>query len=93
MSGGVYGGGQFLYFPEVFNVKCVADSERTLLFSDEVGAIVFDIGAQSVRAGYAGEDCPKVFTVFNDSTSDVETFASQRINLVEIEREMETRIL
>lgn len=26
---------------------------------DEVGAIVFDIGAHSVRAGYAGEDCPK----------------------------------
>ena len=31
-----------------------------LLFVDEVGAIVFDIGAHSVRAGYAGEDCPKV---------------------------------
>lgn len=26
---------------------------------DEVGGIVFDIGAHSVRAGYAGEDCPK----------------------------------
>lgn len=27
---------------------------------DEVGALVFDIGSFSVRAGYAGEDCPKV---------------------------------
>uniref|UniRef100_A0A8C9SQ59 Actin-like protein 6A n=1 Tax=Scleropages formosus TaxID=113540 RepID=A0A8C9SQ59_SCLFO len=26
---------------------------------DEVGALVFDIGSYSVRAGYAGEDCPK----------------------------------
>lgn len=30
------------------------------LFSDEVGALVFDIGSYTVRAGYAGEDCPKV---------------------------------
>uniref|UniRef100_A0A4W6FGX9 Actin-like 6A n=1 Tax=Lates calcarifer TaxID=8187 RepID=A0A4W6FGX9_LATCA len=27
--------------------------------NDEVGALVFDIGSYSVRAGYAGEDCPK----------------------------------
>uniref|UniRef100_H2ZH18 Actin-like protein 6B n=1 Tax=Ciona savignyi TaxID=51511 RepID=H2ZH18_CIOSA len=26
---------------------------------DEVGALVFDIGSNTVRAGYAGEDCPK----------------------------------
>uniref|UniRef100_A0A8D0CJG9 Actin-like 6B n=1 Tax=Scleropages formosus TaxID=113540 RepID=A0A8D0CJG9_SCLFO len=26
---------------------------------DEVGALVFDIGSFSARAGYAGEDCPK----------------------------------
>ncbi|XP_072255340.1 actin-like protein 6B isoform X1 [Pyxicephalus adspersus] len=26
---------------------------------DEVGALVFDIGSYSLRAGYAGEDCPK----------------------------------
>uniref|UniRef100_A0A8D2PWE6 Actin like 6A n=1 Tax=Zosterops lateralis melanops TaxID=1220523 RepID=A0A8D2PWE6_ZOSLA len=26
----------------------------------EVGALVFDIGSYTVRAGYAGEDCPKV---------------------------------
>uniref|UniRef100_A0A8C6Q9N3 Actin-like protein 6A n=1 Tax=Nothobranchius furzeri TaxID=105023 RepID=A0A8C6Q9N3_NOTFU len=28
-------------------------------YGDEVGALVFDIGSYSVRAGYAGEDCPK----------------------------------
>uniref|UniRef100_A0A2K6GV10 Actin like 6A n=1 Tax=Propithecus coquereli TaxID=379532 RepID=A0A2K6GV10_PROCO len=30
------------------------------LGSNEVGALVFDIGSYTVRAGYAGEDCPKV---------------------------------
>ncbi|KAF3690869.1 Actin-like protein 6A [Channa argus] len=29
------------------------------LGENEVGALVFDIGSYSVRAGYAGEDCPK----------------------------------
>lgn len=38
----------------------LSELTKTLLFVDEVGAIVFDIGAHSVRAGYAGEDCPKV---------------------------------
>ena len=27
---------------------------------DEVGALVFDFGSHSIRAGYAGEDTPKV---------------------------------
>uniref|UniRef100_A0A7N6BCJ9 Actin-like 6A n=1 Tax=Anabas testudineus TaxID=64144 RepID=A0A7N6BCJ9_ANATE len=31
----------------------------SLFSADEVGALVFDIGSYSVRAGYAGEDCPK----------------------------------
>ena len=31
-----------------------------LLLLDEVGALVFDIGSCTSRAGYAGEDCPKV---------------------------------
>ena len=30
------------------------------MLSDEVGALVFDIGSYSIRAGYAGEDMPKV---------------------------------
>ena len=31
-----------------------------IVFSDEVGALVFDVGSYSFRAGYAGEDTPKV---------------------------------
>lgn len=31
-----------------------------IIILDEVGALVFDIGHNSVRAGYAGEDSPKV---------------------------------
>jgi len=30
------------------------------LLSDEVGAIVVDIGSSTFRGGYAGEDMPKV---------------------------------
>ena len=30
------------------------------LFADEVGALVFDVGSTSFRAGFAGEDAPKV---------------------------------
>ena len=61
MSGGVYGGGLFRRVLEYF-VRDVVQSlkKKTFLFADEVGGIVFDIGAHSVRAGYAGEDCPKV---------------------------------
>ena len=33
-----------------------------LFFTDEVGALVFDIGSYSFRAGFAGEDTPKVCT-------------------------------
>ena len=29
-------------------------------FLDEVGALVFDVGSYTTRAGYAGEDTPKV---------------------------------
>ncbi|KAM4037902.1 LOW QUALITY PROTEIN: actin-like protein 6B [Anomaloglossus baeobatrachus] len=47
---------------------------------DEVGALVFDIGSFSVRAGYAGEDCPKadfpttlgVFSADESLTSEME---------------------
>ena len=35
----------------------------TSFISDEVGALVFDIGTHSSRAGYAGEDTPKVGVV------------------------------
>lgn len=58
----------FLQFP---NCK-----HHYFVLADEVGALVFDIGSYSVRAGYAGEDCPKVsgslmfpLTVFYHSAS------------------------
>ncbi|XP_070565037.1 actin-like protein 6B [Ptychodera flava] len=41
---------------------------------DEVGALVFDLGSTSIRAGYAGEDCPKaeipVHMVVKDEPAD-----------------------
>lgn len=43
------------------NIVSVYNGSKTVMYSaDEVGALVFDIGSYSVRAGYAGEDCPKV---------------------------------
>lgn len=47
MSGGIYGGGNFLLL-------------TFFTFIDEVGAIVFDCGSHSFRAGYGGEEYPKV---------------------------------
>lgn len=61
MSGGVYGGGNKSSLCVIFLPFSVLQSSRNrFCFVDEVGAIVFDIGAHSIRAGYAGEDCPKV---------------------------------
>lgn len=42
------------------NSNILTSLHHLLLSADEVGALVFDIGSYSVRAGYAGEDCPKV---------------------------------
>lgn len=36
---------------------------------DEVGALVFDIGTHMTRAGFAGEDTPKVCNLWLDSSS------------------------
>lgn len=63
MSGGVYGGGNSFDFYTTFKCLYFLELTKTPLFVDEVGAIVFDVGAQSVRAGYAGEDCPKVHVI------------------------------
>lgn len=73
MSGGVYGGGNVCngLILAYFNF---AGLRKTLSFSDEVGAIVFDIGAHSVRAGYAGEDCPKVTEFFSYSQNSRDYF-------------------
>lgn len=57
---------QTVVIPPDSSPSCLgAQLERGLLThlspcTDEVGALVFDIGSFSVRAGYAGEDCPKV---------------------------------
>ena len=57
MSGGVYGGGKsFFDYPEA---RSLARYDL-----DEVGALVFDIGSYTLRAGYAGEDTPKVRTLY-----------------------------
>ena len=53
MSGGVYGGGE-LY--DWIKWSFVNDEN---VWTDEVGALVFDVGHYSIRAGYAGEDSPK----------------------------------
>uniref|UniRef100_A0A671M6R8 Actin-like protein 6B n=1 Tax=Sinocyclocheilus anshuiensis TaxID=1608454 RepID=A0A671M6R8_9TELE len=42
----------------IFNDVCLFFCRRSWT-SYEVGALVFDIGSFSTRAGYAGEDCPK----------------------------------
>ena len=60
----------------VYVCVCVRERERVcvcryvygdrggmvLFGADEVGALVFDFGSHSIRAGYAGEDTPKVQT-------------------------------
>lgn len=53
MSGAVYGGGnksKFVYFLVYYITSLL----------DEVGALVFDIGHNTTRAGFGGEDCPKL---------------------------------
>ncbi|KAM9444706.1 actin-like protein 6B isoform 3-T3 [Clarias gariepinus] len=46
---------------------------------DEVGALVFDIGSFSTRAGYAGEDCPKVQLYTSIYTADFPTSLGVRV--------------
>lgn len=53
MSGAVYGGGKY-------KSKLVIMLRFNLTILDEVGALVVDLGHNSVRAGFAGEDSPKV---------------------------------
>ena len=44
--------------------------------ADEVNAIVLDLGAGSVKAGYAGEDTPKaIFPSVRLATAPVRSFA------------------
>jgi hypothetical protein len=39
---------------------CSPVSVAKLTFADEVSALVVDFGSHTTRAGYAGEDCPRV---------------------------------
>jgi len=47
-----------VYTEEVSYIDSSRD-QSDMRFLDEVGALVFDIGHYSIRAGYAGEDSPK----------------------------------
>ena len=47
---------EFRLFPSLSRIHTSA----VMFVADEVGALVFDIGSYSIRAGYAGEDMPKV---------------------------------
>ncbi|XP_026710765.1 actin-like protein 6A [Athene cunicularia] len=44
----------------LWKLGCSFFTEHFRTAFHEVGALVFDIGSYTVRAGYAGEDCPKV---------------------------------
>lgn len=46
--------------------------------SDEVGALVFDIGHNSVRVGYGGEDSPKL-----DIPSTIGVWLDTQIDVIE----------
>ncbi|XP_015346196.1 actin-like protein 6B [Marmota marmota marmota] len=60
--------------------------ERGVYGGDEVGALVFDIGSFSVRAGYAGEDCPKA-----DFPTTVGLLAAEEGGGLELEGEKEKK--
>lgn len=79
MSGGVYGGGKYAalsrYYFDYKDSTSVCNRARALSIgsTDEVGAIIFDVGHQSLRVGYGGEDTPKaeiptVLGVWEDPT-------------------------
>lgn len=62
MSGGVYGGGKSRLLGGekiILRVTIVFSLISLPLLPDEVGAIIFDCGHQSLRVGYGGEDTPK----------------------------------
>lgn len=73
MSGGVYGGGTYLFLSFVIwfvygHKKCKVKSYlpyiEILDSLDEVGALVFDPGSHSFRIGFAGEEFPKVWLFY-----------------------------
>lgn len=42
-----------------FTPATIPCKSLSIVTSDEVGAIIFDVGHQSLRVGYGGEDTPK----------------------------------
>ncbi|XP_028517149.1 actin-like protein 6B isoform X2 [Exaiptasia diaphana] len=52
---------------------------------DEVGALVIDVGAHTIRAGYAGEDCPKY-----DIPTHLGVFGAEDIKSDEMETDQHT---
>ena len=61
-GGGIIGGGKYKKTNnQISNSLLDWNSTIGFMFEDEVGAIVIDMGSHTTRAGYAGEDMPKVF--------------------------------
>ncbi|XP_022357265.1 actin-like protein 6B isoform X3 [Enhydra lutris kenyoni] len=71
--------------PSVIPRRPGPDGQGFHLFH-EVGALVFDIGSFSVRAGYAGEDCPKA-----DFPTTVGLLAAEEGGGLELEGEKEKK--
>lgn len=66
MSGAVYGGGTQKFLAQIAhkfkNAGAIFLCTCIIIFSciaDEIGAIVCDVGSNTVRVGYAGEDSPR----------------------------------
>lgn len=59
---------------------------------DEVSAIVVDFGSHTTRAGYAGEDCPRIvcpsyYGYKDEPTASSSTTNGQDVNMDALERE------
>jgi hypothetical protein len=55
-----FAGNQFPSWVALFLAEVLVQCFGLLMRLDEVGAVVFDIGTYTTKAGYAGEDTPKV---------------------------------
>ena len=56
---GLEGSSLYIYVAQLWELLKI-HTDYTVYYVDEVGALVMDFGSFSVRAGYAGEDSPKV---------------------------------
>lgn len=55
----MYGGGTFIWL-RTRAAFCYAQQFIAHCLADEVNAVVIDVGSHSIKAGFAGEDAPKV---------------------------------